>query len=422
MSPELENYLLLLTALAIGMLIGVERGWHEREHKEGERIAGIRTYGILGLLGGIVALLTGKNNVLLQGLTFVAIAFVWSIAYVMNFTREKDASITGLIAGLLTYTLGVAAGLGYIKEASAAAVVTAILLGFKPELHNWVQQLKREELQAGFKMLIISVVLLPVLPNKDYGPWGALNPYEIWWMVVIIALISFVGYFAVKIAGTRRGILYTGLFAGLSSSTAVTLHFSSLVKQNTQIEVPAATGVLLASATMFPRALAIVSIFNHALFVPLLKPVIVMSVIVYGVSVYFWRRQLKIAQPDNQQNVLRNPLNLGVALRFGLLLSAILLLSKGLQHYFGDAGMYALSGLSGMVDVDAISLSMARMNNNGDIMLTATVIAITLALASNSVVKGVYALSIGGMRFGAKVALPLVVAAAAGVAVVLTMG
>jgi len=419
---EFETYLQLLTALAIGILIGIERGWHEREYKEGERIAGIRTFGILGLLGGIVALIAGRAGSLVQGLTFVAIAIAWSTAYVLNYSREKDASITGLIAGLLTYGLGVAAGMGYLKEASAAAVVTAILLGFKPELHYWLQQLKREELKAGLKMLVISVVLLPALPDKNYGPWGALNPYEIWWMVVIIALISFTGYFATKIAGTARGLLYTGMFAGLSSSTAVTLHFSSLVKKNKHIENLAATGVLVASATMFPRALLIVSVFNHNLFVPLLIPVIIMSIIVYGVSLVFWRRQLKVTEQNSGQSNLENPLYLGNAVRFGILLSLILLLSKGLQQYYGDAGMYVLSLLSGIVDVDAISLSMARMNNDGDMVLSATVTAITLALASNSVIKGIYALAIGGIRFGLKVALPLISAAIAGIAAVLTLG
>jgi uncharacterized membrane protein (DUF4010 family) len=420
---DYSTYITLATALAIGLLIGIERGWHERESKEGERIAGIRTYGLIGLLGGVAALLGTDLAGWVVAVVFLGLAVAWSVAYVMNFKRESDASITSIVAGLLTFGLSVLAGLGYTKEASAAAVATTILLGLKPELHKGIYHLQRRELKAGFKLLLISVVLLPILPNKGYGPWDALNPYHIWWMVVIIALISFVGYFSVKVIGAQKGLLFTGLFAGLSSSTAVTLHFSKLVRSNPQISMLASVSVLVACATMFPRTLVVVTLFDQSLFVPLLVPMGVMGIIVYVISLLYWRTGRKIADvTDNSSaSALKNPLDLSVAIRFGVLLSLIMLLSKGLQQYFGDAGLYVLSVLSGIADVDAISLSFARMHFNEEVLLNTTITGIVLASATNSIVKGALAIGIGGANYGLKVGLPLLVASLAGVASVWLM-
>ena len=149
-------------------------------------------------------------------------------------------------AGMLTFALGALASLDYIAVASAVGVATALVLGFKPELHHWLKTISRAELLAMLKLLLISVVLLPVLPDRGFGPWLALNPYEIWWMVVMIAGISFAGYMAVKIAGARKGILFTGLFAGFASSTALTLHYSRLARVDRELTKVLAAGVLIA--------------------------------------------------------------------------------------------------------------------------------------------------------------------------------
>lgn len=226
MSEEQQTFYYLGVALAIGLLIGVERGWKEREVEEGERVAGVRTYGLIGLLGGGVALLSNHIGSLVMGFAFLGLAGALTMSHIVNMPSEEDAGITSLVAAFIVFVFGAMAAMGEVVIAAGSAVVATLLLTYKPLLHRWVSALETEELRAGIKLLLISVVLLPILPNQGYGPWQTLNPYMIWWMVVLIATISFVGYFAIKIGGAHRGIVFTGLFGGLASSTALTLHFS----------------------------------------------------------------------------------------------------------------------------------------------------------------------------------------------------
>jgi uncharacterized membrane protein (DUF4010 family) len=226
MSPAQAAFFHLGVALAIGLLIGVERGWAERDEEEGTRVAGVRTFALIGLLGGAAALVAQPLGALLPALGLVALAGLFATAHVIHArTRPDQLGITVPVAGLLTFVLGALAAAGETAVAAAGAVVTALLLSSKPILHHWLGTLRRRELSAGLQLLLLSVVVLPLLPDQGYGPWQTLNPYRIWWMVVLIAAMSFVGYFAVKEVGARRGAVFTGLFAGLASSTALTLHF-----------------------------------------------------------------------------------------------------------------------------------------------------------------------------------------------------
>ena len=233
MNQELQTFYYLGVALSIGLLIGVERGWKARKADVGERVAGVRTYGLISLLGGGLALLADQLGAFILGLAFIGISGLLTAVYIITLKQggADDIGITSLIASLLAFVLGALAAMGEVKIAAASAVVTTLLLSYKPLLHHWVSALEENELRAGIKLLLISVVLLPILPNQGYGPWQALNPYEIWWMVVLIAVISFVGYFSIKIGGTSKGAMFTGLFGGLVASTAVTLHFSKLARK-----------------------------------------------------------------------------------------------------------------------------------------------------------------------------------------------
>lgn len=401
----------MAVALAIGLLIGVERGWREREAKEGARIAGVRTYGLIGLLGGVSALLSEKLGALVLGLAFVGLAGVLVAVYVVNLQRREDVGITSLVAGLLTFVFGALAMQGEVVVASSAAVITVLLLDYKPLLHRWVGALESVELRAGIKLLLISVVLLPILPDRGYGPWQTLNPYAIWWMVVLIALISFLGYFAVKIVGARKGLLSTGLFGGLASSTAVTLHFSRLAQRERAMIPVLGTGILLACGTMFPRMLLVACLVNRDMFLPLLPPVIIMSVVVYTPVLFYWWRldQREIAEDAP----LRNPLELRTAITFGTFLAVVMLLGRALQTWFGKLGVMALAAASGLADVDAITLSLARMSQH-DLTLVIAVTGVVIAAAVNSLVKGSMALLIGGRDLGLHVGLPLLASVAGG--------
>ena len=416
MSPVQQHLYFLSVALAIGLLIGLERGWQERKAEEGQRVAGLRTYGLLGLLGGVVALLSEQFGPLVLGLAFVAMIGGLTAIYIVNLPAEKDVGITSLVAALLTFGFGALAAVGEVAVAAASAVVTTLLLSYKPQLHRWVLGLEMTELRAGIKLLIISVVCLPILPDRGFGPWQALNPFEIWWMVVLIAAISFVGYFAVKIGGARRGVIFTGLFGGLASSTAVTLHLSRIGRgsSGSGMTTLLAAGILLACGTMFPRMLLVASLINPALFRMLVVPALVMSLLTYGPAMLYSRSAL--SKDSKIGSSLQNPLELKAALAFGALLVVILVLGKALQAWFGDAGLLALAAASGITDVDAITLSLARMSD-GDVAMRICVTGIVIAGAVNSLAKAILAATIGGRRIGGRAAAPLMLTAFGGLAV-----
>ena len=223
---KLEVLLRFGVALALGLLMGLERGWERRERPEGSRVAGFRTFGLISLLGGVTAYLGAESRVLLLTAVGLALAAVLVAGYWRESEREADVSATTTVAALVAYGLGALAGLGQLTAASATAVVVTLVLGFKLELHQLLRRIDRAELLATLRLLLISIVLLPVLPDRELGPWAAINPYRIWWMVVLVAGISYVGYFANRILGEERGVMLTGFFGGLASSTAVTLAFA----------------------------------------------------------------------------------------------------------------------------------------------------------------------------------------------------
>lgn len=403
----MELYIRLGLALGIGLLIGVERGWRERAAPEGSRIAGVRTLGLVGLLGGLWALLAAELGELLLGLAFAVLAALMIIAYTMRARTDGDAGITTVVAALVTFALGALAVRGYESVAAAGGVVTAALLSLKPVLHGWLRRVEARDFYAVLQLLLISVVLLPVLPDQGYGPWNALNPYEIWWMVVLIAGISFAGYVAMKVVGTQRGIMLGGLFGGLVSSTTVTLNYSRLGRENRYRTVLAA-GVLVAAGTMFPRILIEVAAVNPALLELLALPLVLMAITVFSGALWLWHWQRR--SDELGEMPLHNPLRLATAVKFGLLLAAVMLLAEAFRAWLGEAGVYLLAGISGISDVDAITLSMARMAQ-GDLPAEVAVRAIMLAAMVNTIVKGVLATFIGGMALGARI-VPVFVAAA----------
>ena len=178
-----DTILSLGLALALGLLIGLERGWKERTAAEGSRIAGIRTFGLIGLLGGLWEILARGVSEILLGFAFLAFALLMVISHVAEARESKDYGITTLIAALITFVLGALSVRGHHTVAGASAVVTTIFLSLKPLLHSWLQNIEANELTAALKLLLLSAVILPVLPNQGYGPWQALNPYELWWPV-----------------------------------------------------------------------------------------------------------------------------------------------------------------------------------------------------------------------------------------------
>ncbi|MGM0690461.1 MAG: MgtC/SapB family protein [Pseudomonadota bacterium] len=399
-------------ALLLGAVIGLERGWSRRKDEAGSRIAGLRTHALVGLLGGLAGLLSET----LTGWAFPALLLVVAaLAIVAWRTRAElvhNLSITDSVGLLIAFCTGAIAVAVDLVIATATAVVTAMILDNKEEIHGLLQKLEARELDAALKLLLITAVMLPLLPNEGFGPGGVLNPYQIWWMVVLIASISFVGYFAIRVGGTEKGVLFTSLFAGLSSSTALTLHFARQSRAAESLSPLLAVGILIACGTMFPRVLLVATMIHPPMFAPLLIPVLVMTVLLYVPAYLMWRRArrgLDVTQPELKQN----PLDLTSALLFGALLTIIMLAGEWLRNWLGDAGIYLLAASSGVADVDAINLSLSRMAEESLTVQTA-VMGIIIASASNNLVKTGIAAVIGTRTLGLWVAGPMILSLAAG--------
>ncbi|EKO3974429.1 MgtC/SapB family protein [Vibrio fluvialis] len=409
----------LLVALLLGAIVGTQRGWVARNNVEGSRVAGIRTFSLVGLYGGLSAILAAHYSPLLLGFALLALVVLASIAFVLKQRKSQDISITGVVSLLVTFVLGSLAVSGEPVLAAAAAVITAVVLDNKKELHEALQKLQEYELDAALRLMLISIVMLPLLPNQSYGPWQALNPYEIWWMVVLIASISFLGYFAIKIGGAKRGVLFTSVFAGFSSSTALTLQFSNLSRDQPTISPLLASGILLCCGTMFPRLLIVASLINTEL-TPILWPVIVVMMIGLYIPAWFIWRSTDVDFNEDQSANHKNPLALQSALWFGVILAIIMLLAHALSDWFGQAGTLALSAVSGITDVDAITLALGRQSTHSLDAYTAAM-GIIIAASVNTLVKMGMVISIGDRGLWVRVAPAMVLSVVAGAVTLLIL-
>ena len=387
-------------ALALGLLIGTERGWQERTAPEGRRVAGIRTFGLIGLLGGLWQTLAVEAWSSLFGFAFLGFVMVMVAAYITEVRATQSYGITTVVAALVTFVLGALAARGAYGIAATGAVVTTALLSAKPILHRWVAQIEAIELTAALKLLLITVVILPVLPNQGYGPWQALNPYELWWLVVLMATLSFAAYVAMKLAGTDKGILLVGFLGGLVSSTAVTIQVARLARRSGWPETMSA-GILIAAATMFLRILIVVAIIFPDLALKVAPSLVTMVLVAAATAVWYTRK--KPTYVGSSQLTLENPVELNQAVRFAALLAAVTLITQGAHEIFGETGLYASALLSGVADVDAITISLARLavDDNEYVMIAAR--AIMLAATVNTAAKAVLTGLLGGFTLGRQV-------------------
>jgi uncharacterized membrane protein (DUF4010 family) len=385
----------LAIALALGLIIGMEREWQGQDSSDEQQSAGIRSYAFAGFLGGIVAVLEGMSGLLFLAIAFLGFTAIVATAYFITARKNNDYGITSELALLLTFVLGALAGKGLLAEAVASAVVTAALLGFKEELHRSLRILDRRELMATLQLLLIAAVALPLLPDQNLGPWNALNPRAIGWLVLLIAAISYVGYFAMRFLGARVGLLATAILGALVSSTAVTVSFGRIAKQG-QASLPLlGAGISLAAGTMAVRILLEVLVVNPALLKLLLPSIALLAGVPLVATVAI---VLRTSSTDTSTNIpLRNPIELGSALGFAAFLAILFILIKVVESWFGDAGIYILSALSGVSDVDAVSLSLAQATK-GNLALSVGATGILIAAMVNTVVKALLAALIGGWQ------------------------
>jgi uncharacterized membrane protein (DUF4010 family) len=412
--PSIDTVLDLAAALTLGGVIGLERGWRARDSAEGSRVAGLRTFALLGLLGGVLGLLAGALGALPAAAGVAGLSVLAAAAYRENVRVHGSLSVTSAVTMVLTCALGVLAGSGQPVLAIGTAVIAAVLLDLKPTLHRWLQLVEQRELSAALQMLVLSVVILPLLPDRGYGPYEALNPYQLWWAVVLIAGLSLCGHLAIRVTGPQRGIFWTGLLGGLASSTAATLALARRVRDEPALRDAATAGALAASAMMFLRMTALVCVLQPALLAAMGAPMVVAALVLLAGALWQWRRQARLGRAAPAADG-GSPFDLSTALGFGLLLGVLAVLTQAARAWLGDAGLYALSLVSGLVDVDAILLTVVQMNLQHSLRAEQAALAAALAVLANMGMKASLAWTVGGAALGRRVVAGYGVAAVAAI-------
>jgi len=399
------------TAILLGALVGIEREKRKEEEEGAGHIAGLRTFILLALLGASAGWLSrtlSTPSILAAALLIVGAVVV--AGYFVTARSSKDGKgLTTEAAAVVVFLLGAMVMLGYSALAIGLGVVTAAVLAYKQPLHGFVEQLGWDDVYAGVRLLIATFIALPLLPNEPIDPWGALNPYKLWLLVILISSLSLVGYVLTRLLGANRGVALTGLMGGLASSTAVTLSFAKEGRGKPEIANALGCGILLAWAVMFVRVPVLVAVVNRALLAPLLVPFLVMAATVGAFAAFYYFRDGSTEKRGSAKGEVdvKNPFSLMAASKFGVLFAVILLAVKIVQQTMPPSGLYAVAALSGLVDVDAITLSMAEFAKSGEARVA--VISIVIAALSNTLVKCGMAFAVAGLTSGK----PLLIATAA---------
>lgn len=411
----------LIAALAAGLVIGLERGWHDRERPEGGRVAGLRTFALTGLLGGVLGHLQPAFGAWPLVGALLGLSLLLTVSYARRARISGDLSATTPVAMLLTLVLGAYAAHGNITLALSAAVIGAVLLDLKPTLHSWLRVIEHRELTASLQLLVLSVVILPYLPDTGLGPYAALNPYQLWWAVILIAGLSLTGHFAMRITGAQRGILWTGILGGLASSTAATLTLARYAREQPSLAAAATAGSLAACGVMFFRMAILLAVLQPALLSTMGVGLLVCGPVLLALGLWVWRKRGDRSFKGEAAGTMP-PFDLFTALGFGAFLAVMSVLIPAAREWLDSSGLYVLSALSGTVDVDAILISLAHLHGAGGLSTLAATTALSLATLANLVTKVAIAWTTGGAQVGKGVLVGYLIAlACAAAAVVLSL-
>lgn len=407
--PDIGYLFTFATSLALGLLIGLER------ERNPNAKAGLRTFALTALLGTLAALLADKTG----SPWFLAAALLGVAGFILTAylgSRDTEPGTTTQVALLVCFGLGAMVWYGEQALAIMLAIVTTTLLYFKAELEGISKSLTRRDLVSMLQFAVVTFIVLPILPNQNYGPYSTLNPYQIWLMVVLISGVSLAGYVALRIFGLRYGAVLLGLLGGLVSSTATTLVYAKHSRTDAEMRKLAVTVILLANLVVMLRLSVLAAIIAPSLLARLLPVLGAGFALGLAVTLYQWRRQHAhgtLLMPD-----MKNPTELRAALSFGLLYAIVLLAAAWLSDYAGEKGLYAVALISGLTDVDPITLSTLRLLDLGQVVQEQAVIAIMLALLANLIFKLGLVFSIGGRALGVA-CLPTLAAVAVGSGVAL---
>lgn len=390
MNGTLSLILAFSVSAAIGLLVGLER-----ERKPSTK-AGVRTFTLIALLGTLAALLdeaTGSEWALAAGAVCVTATLVAAYLHDRESVRD-DSGTTTVVAALTVFFLGAMNYHGYRLPAVALGVAITVLLYFKAEIEGFSHKLTGQDVRSMLQFAVLTAVILPLLPDRAFGPYGVLNPFEIWLMVVLVAAVSLSGYVAWRLTLGRHGLVLTGVLGGLVSSTATTLGYARQVAAGSQTVPAAVLVILLANATKLVRVLFLVGVVAPEALpraLVLLVPALLISLV--GVA---WRWKAIDTAPANGEEAFRNPTQLGTAIGFGAAYALVLLFSAWANDVLGASGVLALAAASGLTDVDAITLSSMQMLNREALSEAVALTAVAVAVASNLVFKTVMASVAGG--------------------------
>jgi len=389
---ELASLPRYVVALAIGLLMGLQR------ERNPAAKAGLRTFALTALLGVLTAHLAaalGEPWLIAAGLLLVGAMMI--AAYLRSPQQaDGDPGTTTVAALMLCYGLGVLVWHGEIQLAVMLGIAATMLLYFKPELRGISQHMSRRDLLSMLQFAVLALIILPLLPNRNYGPYGALNPYQIWWMVVLIAGVGLAGYAALRLVGQQRGAAMLGLLGGLVSSTATTLAFSRHARASSAMMPVAVIVIVLANLVVLVRLGVLAAVLAPAV-LPQLLPVLIGGLLTGGLGAAYGVRRLQ-PQGELPPLAMANPTELRTALGFGLMYAVVLLAAAWLSDWLGTRGLYAVALVSGLTDVDAITLSSLRLHNLDTLPAEGVVNVVTLAVLANLAFKSALTLTIGGWQ------------------------
>jgi uncharacterized membrane protein (DUF4010 family) len=411
-----EAFRSLGVALMLGLLVGMQR---ERVEP---RLAGIRTFALITLLGALSALAARALGGWIVGaaLAGVAAAMVVGNLYTLKKAEdEPEPGITTEIAILAMFAVGAYVVVGPREVAAAAGAAVAILLHAKKILHGVVAKMGDQDVRAIMQFVLISFVILPVVPDQTYGPYDVLNPRQVWLMVVLVVGLSLAGYVAYKFVGGRGGLALSGLLGGVVSSTATTVSSARQTKESPAFAPAAAMVIVLAGGVVFVRLMAEISVAAPGFFPTAAGPLGVMLGVALTAAAVMWLRVGRDGAPMDQP---KNPAELKSALVFGGIYAVVLLAVAAARDLMGDRGLYAVAAVSGLTDMDAITLSSARLVASGQLDAGQAWRAIILASMSNIVFKTVLAGAIGGWALLRLVAPAMVALLAAGAGLLVVWG
>lgn len=400
---------LLLAAVGIGLLIGLERGWRQRDEHAGGRIAGIRTYALLALGGALSGLLALKVSIWFGLICVGGIIVALLLAHRARLAEADDnVSATNVVVSILTVMLGLAMTTGFLREAVVAGGVMTLILSMREQLHGWLRTLSAEDVRAVAVYGAITLVVLPLLPDKNIGPYAALNPRNLWLVVVFVTGLSFAGYWASKRVGDAQGTIIAAAIGATYSSTAVTAELSRRLRSSQEDPLPLRAGIAAATAMMPIRISILVAVLLPGALLPFLAMVgPAIAVALLFAALLFWRARggSSKAMPPR-----RNPFDIWPAIGFAALVGSIVILSRWTIDQYGGQGVSILIGLTGLYDVDAAIVTASNLPKG---LLDTSSLAALLALPVlvNSALKAVLVPVLGGVREGARAAIPLIASA-----------